>query len=284
MLRDARHALLQPFVLTLNFGDALLQFAVGGLNTLQGLTAAAKAPATLAQLRIHLNRRRFVPHFHLAAGVLKHHSQLRYQHAAELLHELGLRQAQRQGEAQVLHVVALNQCQLLTKLGQVGPWLQGQSKTKFGIQAAKCGIQHLPHFKAAFLSLLDQGIQTSAHRQERFFGAQVQDRTRHGGLHRLNFFSHAVTGQSDERVFHHPGMHHAQGLQTGGALLKIGGIGLHAFEHEIDLGGTFPTQSAQLLCLLGQLPTRVAQAAHDLCFHAVAGVTHRQLQHFAALG
>ena len=58
---------------------------------------------------------RLVPELDLAAGVLEHDAQLGDEHAPKLLHELRLRQAQGERQAEVLDVVALDQPQLLAK-------------------------------------------------------------------------------------------------------------------------------------------------------------------------
>ncbi len=71
-----------------------------------------KRLAALAQLAVDLRRDRLVPELELAARVLEDDAQLGDEHAPELLHELRLRQAQRQRQAEVLDVVALDQLQL----------------------------------------------------------------------------------------------------------------------------------------------------------------------------
>ena len=118
-LADSRLELLQPLVLGLDLVDARLQLAGGGLDLLERLAAPLERLAALAQLGVDLRRDRLVPELELAARVLEHDPQLGDQHAPELLHELRLRQAQRQGQAEVLDVVALDQLQLAREAVEV---------------------------------------------------------------------------------------------------------------------------------------------------------------------
>src|SRR5206468_5164027 len=103
--------LMQPLVLLFDFGDALLELAGRALNALERFAPAPEAAPSLAQLRIDLGRRRLAPQLELAGRVLEHDPQLGHEHAAKLLHELGLRKPQRLREPEVLHVVALDQTQ-----------------------------------------------------------------------------------------------------------------------------------------------------------------------------
>src|SRR4029079_3094869 len=93
----------------------------GVLHLLERLDAPLECLAALAQLAVDLRRDRLVPQIELAARVLEDDAQLGDEHAPELLHELRLRQAQRQGQAEVLDVVALDQLQLAGEAVEIEP-------------------------------------------------------------------------------------------------------------------------------------------------------------------
>src|SRR5665213_2672426 len=110
-LAGAGLELHQAPVLGVDLGDASLELAGRALDLLERFAASLERLAALAQLRVDLRRDGLVPQLELARCVLEDDAQLRDQHAAELLHELRLRQAQRQRQAEVLDVVAFDELQ-----------------------------------------------------------------------------------------------------------------------------------------------------------------------------
>ena len=282
-LSDTRLVALQPLVLRADFGQPEFQLVRGRLDALQRFTAAPEAAATLTQLRVHLGRRRLVPHLQLTAGALEHDPQFRDQHAPELLHEPGLRQAQGLRQAEVLDIVAFDQAQVLFEAGQVGCLGQRQRKAELGVQLLERATQHVANLKAAPLCDSEQAAQMRAHADEGLFRAQAQHRRVHRGLHLQHFFAQTVARNADHHVFQHARVHPTQGLQMGGAKLEFGCLGVDPVEHAAHRDIALAAQTAQLQHLLEQLTPAFAQLARHQPLDLQAGVHQRLLQHGAAL-
>ena len=105
----------------------------------------------------------------------------------------------------------------------------------------------------------------------------------HLGLHHAELLTQPVAGQADQRVLEHAGVHRAHRLQARGALFELRCLGIDALEHQLELGAALATQAAQLECLLGHLPARIAELACHLRFDLLGAVEHHLFEHLAAL-
>ena len=169
----------QALVLLLDLGNALLQFARGGLDALQRLVAVRKGAAALAQLLLDLRRRGLAPQLDLAGGVLEDHAQLGQQHALELLHEAGAGQPPGLHRAQVAAVAAFDQVQLLDEALQLRRAGQREGEAELGIQLVVAGAQHLLDLLGLGAGAGQRGAQPLAGGGKGLARAQVQRRRRH---------------------------------------------------------------------------------------------------------
>ena len=128
-----------------------LELAGGVLDLLERLAAPLEALRRSRSCAIDLRRDRLVPELELAARVLEHDAQLGDQHAPELLHELRLRQAQRQRQAEVLDVVALDQLQLAREAVEVERLADRQAEAELGVEARERRAEHLADLAVAAL-------------------------------------------------------------------------------------------------------------------------------------
>jgi hypothetical protein len=151
----------------------------GRLHALERFAAAPEIAAPLAQLRIDLRRGRLVPELEFGAGVLEHDAQLRDQHAAELLHELRAREAQRLRETEVLRVAGFDFTQLDSEAGQVGRLRHREAEAEFAVELAERSAEHVADFIAVLLRAVERAVQPRAERDEGFLRAEVEQRGVH---------------------------------------------------------------------------------------------------------
>src|SRR6185295_11360191 len=86
---------------------------------------------------------RLVPELELAARVLEDDAQLGDEHAPELLHELGLREAQRERQAEGLDVVVLDQLQLAREALEVEGLADDEREAELGVEPSERRAEHL---------------------------------------------------------------------------------------------------------------------------------------------
>ena len=274
--------LLQPLVLRVDLGDALLELAGGVLDLLERLAAALERLAALAQLASTCAETALFQSSSSLLGVLEDDAQLRHQHAPELLHELRLRQAQRQGQAEVLDVVALDQLQLAREAIEVERLAEREAEAELGIEARerRASISRISPLRAAPTASSARRRShsaTNALRAPRLKNAEPIAR-----LHLGDLVAQAVGRQVDEHVLEHPRVDRAHRLQQRRALLELRRLGLDALEHQADLRAVLAAQAAQLERLLGELAALVADVAADVVLDPLRAFLDDLLEHLRA--